>query len=152
MKRMVLLMLAATALFGCGGYNVIPQQELDTTRIFDVPNQKKDQLFEKSKIWIAKTFKSAKSVIEYENKENGNIIGNGAIRVFVNGGITPVDITFTMEEDIKDGRVRVKTTNMRQAQGYAFYEKYKEPAVLEISGLISDLEKYLLQSGSKQDW
>ena len=45
----------------------------DTDRTFDcvyeVPEKSKDQIYSSTKIWIAENFRSAKAVIEYDNKE-----------------------------------------------------------------------------------
>ena len=48
--------------------------------VVEVQGQKKDQLFESSKVWIAKSFKSANNVIQYQDQTTGTIIGKGNIQ------------------------------------------------------------------------
>ena len=48
--------------------------------IMEIPGYNKDQIFTGTKAWVAKTFVSAKAVIQDDDKEAGRIIGSGRIR------------------------------------------------------------------------
>lgn len=48
-------------------------------QVFDTPGYDKAQIYDAAKVWIAENFRSAKAVMEYDNKEEGTLIGNGLI-------------------------------------------------------------------------
>ena len=152
MKRIVMIMLIVL-LAGCGGYaRTVTPAQMETQKVFEVPGLGKDEIFEQSKIWIAKTFKSSKAVIEYENKERGVIIGNGAVTCHANAGLAEFYVLFTMEEEIKDGKIRIKTYNIRTEKNIVFYEAYRQEALTKISALKEELRNYLLQVDNKSNW
>src|SRR4030067_1568694 len=93
---------------------LIPSDSTTVQRVIEVPGIPKDIIYERSRIWIAKTFRSSKAVIEYENKETGVIIGNGIVYYTLSAGFSSagVPVRFTMKEDIKDGRIRITFDNL----------------------------------------
>ena len=66
-------------LTGCAGLQPITDSDRTFERVVEAPGYSKEQIFNGTKIWIAENFKSAKAVLEYENKDTGTIIGNGII-------------------------------------------------------------------------
>ena len=86
-------------------------------KIFDAPSYSKEQIFNGAKIWISENFRSAKAVLEYENKETGTIIGNGITSYPCQGwsclGTSDWKVSFTMRVDIKDQKFRLTFTNLR---------------------------------------
>jgi hypothetical protein len=98
---------------GCASVNLADFEKPKETSIQiirEIPGQSKEAIFEKSKMWIARNFKSTKAVIEYDNKDNGTIIGNGVIDrplSAVYAGSFPSTISFTMNQEIKDGKIRL---------------------------------------------
>jgi hypothetical protein len=78
----------------------------------DVPGMAKQDIYEGAKRWIAMNFVSAKAVIEYDDKEEGVLIGNGNYPKysFLYGG--KCDICFTMRIDVKDEKFRFIVTNL----------------------------------------
>ena len=86
-------------------------------QVIDAPGYSKEQIFDGAKIWISENFRSAKAVLEYENKEAGTIIGNGDIPFPCQGlqcmGTGGWRVGFTMRADIKDQKFRLTFTNLR---------------------------------------
>jgi len=86
-------------------------------KILDAPGYSKEQIFDGAKIWISENFRSAKAVLEYENKETGTIIGNGIIPYPCQGwkcvGTGDWKVSFTMRVDIKDQKFRLTFSNLR---------------------------------------
>jgi len=85
--------------------------------VFQVPAVNSERIFTGSKQWIAENFKSAKAVIEYEDKAEGTIIGNGSIRYPCKGAwdcVAKEDwrIRFTMRLEARDERFRASFTNI----------------------------------------
>lgn len=145
--------MVVVILSGCGGYaRTVTPAQMETQKVFEVPGLGKDEIFEQSKIWIAKNFKSSKAVIEYENKEKGIIIGNGAVRGYANGGLAVFNVFFTLEEEIKDGKVRVTTNNIHLENGQRFYEAYRQQVMTDISALTDGLRDHLISYKKKSDW
>jgi hypothetical protein len=153
MKRILIIAIVGVMLAGCMPKMTAPNsEELQIERIFQVRNLDKDEIFERSKMWMAKNFKSAKSVIEYENKEKGVIIGNGTTDIYIKITLPRIVATFTMQEDIKDGKVRLKIDNVQQAGGYPIYSEFKKPVQNEIELLTYGLQIYLTNPTNREDW
>lgn len=113
MKNMIIV-VAMLVCAGCAAATPVKQEDMTYQKVIDLPKQSKDAVFEKSKQWIAVTFKSAKAVIEYDSKSEGVIIGNGSMKrpisaVHISGDGT---ISYTMREDIKDGKARLLFDNL----------------------------------------
>ena len=113
MKRSnVLILLLTIIMFGCATMpERAPVEELTIRRVASVPGFSKNQLFDKSKMWLAESFVSSQDVIQYENKEEGNIIGKGSIPHYRRSGlIGPVrvgNLRFTLVINMKDDKIRV---------------------------------------------
>lgn len=113
MKRTnVLTLLLTIIMFGCV---TMPErasvEELTIRRVANVPGFSKNQLFDKSKMWLAESFVSSQDVIQYENKEEGTIIGKGSIPHYRRSGLVgPVrvgNLRFTLVINMKDDKIRV---------------------------------------------
>jgi hypothetical protein len=128
MKKFIITLILVLTAAGCAGVQTLPPQELTVRKVLEVPGMTKEQIFDKSKLWIARNFKPYKavrlfdsrkiSVLEYANKMKGILIATGTINYpagtfsATQGYKTFWEVTFTMEEDIKDGRVRVTFSNL----------------------------------------
>lgn len=103
-------------LTGCAGLQPITDADRTFERVVEAPGCSKEQIFNGTKIWIAENFKSAKAVLEYENKDMGTIIGNGIIPYPCSGldCIAKADwmVHFTMRVDIKDQKFRLTFSNL----------------------------------------
>jgi len=140
----------------------IKPEDSSYQKVIDLPNQPKEVIFEKSKQWIALTFKSAKAVIEYDSKADGVIIGNGSMpRPVSSINIMGTDtITFTMREDIKDGKVRLTFDRLfalispsKHTYGgeYPALEADLEGVKANFDMLAENLQKYIL-NGNSDNW
>jgi len=72
MKQILIMIFVFLA--GCAGLQPIADADRTFERIVEAPGYSKEQIFNGTKIWIAENFKSAKAVLEYENKDAGTII------------------------------------------------------------------------------
>jgi hypothetical protein len=73
-------------------------------------------------------YEDVKSVIEYEDKQKGAIIGNGSTRFPATSGLHAYALhdyrtTFTMRVDMKDGKFRCTFSNIRITWP-ASYDRY----------------------------
>jgi len=86
-------------------------------QVFEAPGYEKSQIYDAAKVWIAENFRSAKAVMEYDNKEEGTLIGNGLIAYPCKGAFDCLakpdwKVRFTMRVDTKDGRFRLTFSNV----------------------------------------
>ncbi len=114
--RMMGYILVFQLLSGCAGMEPVGDADQTLSVVHEIPGVTKDRIFESSKIWIAENFRSAKKVIEYENKTDGVLIGNGSIKMPCSGleCLAKSDWTasFTMRVDMKDDKIRLTYTNL----------------------------------------
>jgi hypothetical protein len=89
---------------GCVSFEKVADPNAEISKVYDVALTK-DEIYDLALQFIAENFKSAKSVLEYQDKEAGRIIGNGTTSI--NDGFMGRPASFTMVIDIKDGRYRV---------------------------------------------
>lgn len=162
------ILLITVLLHGCAAAFPLKPEETSYQKIIELPAQSKGHIYEKSRQWIAERFKSAKSVIEYENKEEGVIIANNSMTrpesvVHISGGSI---ITYTMKEEIKDNKARLTfnnfealvptTHNALTGQVYGggirpVLQGDLEGIHAEFGIIANDLQAYILK-GDNKDW
>ena len=103
-------------LSACASMAPVADADRELVVVYDVPGVTKDRIFESSKIWIAENFRSAKKVIEYENKTDGVLIGNALIKYPCSGieclAKNDWQARFTMRVDMKDNKIKLTFTNI----------------------------------------
>ncbi len=76
---------------------------------------KASQLFINAKSWFAENYKNSQNVIQFEDKEEGKIIGKGSFKynsnVFVYSNGTKGNISYTITIYVKDGRYKYEISN-----------------------------------------
>ncbi|HEY4337328.1 MAG TPA: DUF4468 domain-containing protein [Puia sp.] len=89
---------------------LVTYEEIDS-----VPAVAKDELFARSKIWFAKTFVSSKHVLESEDKEAGQFIGNANFSYPITVVISVAEWTchYTIQIDCRDRKARIRLSNLR---------------------------------------
>ena len=116
-------------------------------RIIEV-DKTKDELYKLSNEWMAKTFKSSKAVIQYQDKEEGIIVGKGVTVVDL---VFPVDTWFTMTIEIKDKKLRVTLEDIYFYTSYQSTEletpitnqEQWDKAKPELEEIVARLEAYV---------
>jgi hypothetical protein len=110
MRRVIWALLVSVVLSGCSGFHAMSPDEMQIQKVVEVPNTPKDVLFDKSRMWYAAAFRSATAVIQYENKENGTIMGNGVVSDLIM--MTPCDMRFSVATEVKDNKARITATGL----------------------------------------
>ena len=146
----MILMLLIFILFGCTS---MPEPVKDTviTKIVDT-NKPKNENFDLSMKWIAKTFNSAKSVIEYSDKEAGTINGKGDVKI----GNYAIDVfvDFSLVIDVKDQRARLMfTANSYHNAAYPLAQNPIFPEIFDkfkqrVEEINTDYQKYINETNS----
>lgn len=148
---MIFLFLA-----GCAGSQPVADEDRTFERVVEAPGYSKEQIFNGTKIWIAENFKSAKAVLEYENKDEGTLIGNGIIS-YPCSGLGCIDkehwkVPFTMRVDIKDQKFRLTFINLHFSYppsyyGRATFSGYDGP--IRTQGQLDAIRPLLLKFGDE---
>jgi hypothetical protein len=102
---------------------------------------KKDELYSRAREWFAKTYKSANSVIQMDDKEDGKIVGRASIPITYNsiGIIAPGgSISYNISVYVKDGKYKYEFANF-QHQG----DGNKIPSYGSCTKMLNTTDKYL---------
>jgi hypothetical protein len=166
MKNVIAIIIAALAFAGCTGLEPVPENEKTFSKVVEVKGKTKDQIYTATKIWIAENFKSAKSVIELDSKDDGIIIGNGIIKYPCDGFecVAKGDhrVLFTIRIDMKDERFRIVFSNiMLYWPASKSFPSYKGPVNLKsdmdairlaLLQFGDDICTAVTSGGAKSDW
>lgn len=116
--------------------------------VTEVEGVKQAELYNGVRLWIAENFKSAKQVIDLENREDGILIGNGVIpNIKFDGGmgiVIPNNASFKMKVEVRDGKIRLTFTQF-QIEGRYNSTLFKQEAV-QIKAVISRFGDGIAQS------
>ncbi len=128
MRKTLLIMIMSFVTASCAGIYPAPAELPFVQKVLQVPGMTKEQIYENSRLWIARSFKPYRAVwlykrktgpvVEYANEKEGILIATGTISYpyktfsLTEGYKLYWEVTFTMEEDIKDGRVMVTFSNL----------------------------------------
>ena len=109
MKNLIFILFIAFV------YSNLYAQSSSFSAVVTVENTSKNELYNRAKIWFAKAFISSKYVIQLDDKENGQIIGNGSIIYNAPAGLPGLNFsghfTFTITIEVKDNRFRYTFEN-----------------------------------------
>jgi len=90
--------------------------------------------------WMTKTFQSAKSVIQYQDKEAGIVTGNG--KVDMNNPVATMYLDFVLTVEIKDGKVRLSFDNLTTTMIIVGRDTRTRP-IVEGPGVEAEIHKRL---------
>lgn len=97
---------------------VLPKNELgkvEYTEVIKVDSTSKNSLYSSAQLWFVETFKDAKSVIQLQDKENGELIGKGLFYIPTNRfGYTAIGlgiVRFQVQISVKEGRYKYSFSN-----------------------------------------
>lgn len=154
-KLIILMFVLSTILDGCKSVPMVMSSfaELKKDSVVEVPNLSKNEIYIKVNEWYVKTFNSAESVIEFQDKERGKIMGK---YVF---SFTKSRLTYYIKQvvsiDIKDEKIRIvidspaarsydSLTNTDSGYSLSFGTQFFIDTInLEWDNLISSLSKHL---------
>ncbi len=88
--------------------------------VVDVPGKKMDDLFGSGKEWLFRTYKSGKVVLDYDDKENGKILGSASTQTVYYINLIKKDagyFKYRIELGFKDGKARIKIDDIYYVKG-----------------------------------
>ena len=111
-------LLIATCLCSCFSLKLAPITQTTFEKIIDAPNVSKNDLYISVNEWFVKQFTSAKSVIQFQDKEEGKIVGK-----YVSELTSCETMSYYFEStqiisvDIRENKIRLSITNPCIAYG-----------------------------------
>jgi len=102
----VFSIILSSFLFGCTS---VQSKAFDNVyqKVLDAPNKDKNTVYRISNEWFVENFVSAKSVIQYQDKEEGIIKGKGNMTKLYSH-----NFDFVVTIDTKDSKARITFTDM----------------------------------------
>lgn len=98
-----------------------PDTKLITyTEVVEVAGVSKDELYLRANTWLSRAFKSAKAVIDVQDKEAGKIIAKGNISAIIKTPLVgkqeagTINITITLQT--KDGKYKYTVDNLQHSK------------------------------------
>lgn len=90
----------------------------EVVEIVELPNFTQKQIFDSAKIWMAQSFKSSNSVIQYEDITTGTIVGKGNMQYPCKGTWNCLAhenylVFFTVKIDTKDNKARILFNDLK---------------------------------------
>ena len=152
--------ISAIALVSCASAPIAPVEDRSMQKVHDI-DLTKNEIYDLSLEWMARTFFDNKEVIEIKDKENGKIIGKGITMFKGKIGWFSADIPcrFTLILEAKDNKYRTTYNNLvglygeNQTRPVPLERKEYVDAVMAKLALIDeDLYSYLKKSKSNTDW
>ncbi|HEY9116208.1 MAG TPA: DUF4468 domain-containing protein [Roseivirga sp.] len=148
--RYTFFIAALLLLIACAPVRKIVKQEYPSPfqfELVDTVNADKNYIFVKAHEWISKTYGSAKTVIDMQDKEAGKLIGKAQMTVKIDyvtmyGPIVHTDVVrYIMSIDCKDGKYRCRISDFYHEGGGFGETKYQDYGSL-------DQEAIYVNSGS----
>lgn len=109
MKNVLFVLFVAASLSSCAVQQALPEDLTTHELIFDFPGSDKATLYHRANSWLAETFVSAETVIDYQDKEAGRIIGKFTSRARQGNNVG--DTRQTVAIDVKDEMARIRFSN-----------------------------------------
>lgn len=102
------------------------QEVFTFTDVVKIDSISKNELYNRAKLWFATTFNSSKDVLQIEDKDSGQLVGNSLFKysptVFNASARTVGNIKFTIKIFVKDGRYKYEFTNfIHESNSYSAY-------------------------------
>jgi hypothetical protein len=116
----------------------------------------KDALFTQTVLWIAENIRSPRSVIQFQDRDLGTIVGNGSYDISIDSGFLPflspvnVPVSYRVRIDVRDNRYRMTFSDVRlyldatpRALDYTDRDSTERRARDHFEQLANSLDQYL---------
>jgi hypothetical protein len=153
--RLVINLLIVISLISCAPTKVAVNFDAPIIKMYDVEGTQ-DDLYVKANRWMITSFKDARSIIQFSDKEQGILIGRYLLRISpYDPYVSEEPIYAIIEITVKDekARISIKPDNysyLKANAGTAYWNKThdsilysKEMAIAEIEALCEDFNRSL---------
>ena len=158
--RYFVCILSVSIVASCASAPIAPIEDRSMRKVHDV-DLTKNEIYDMSLEWMARTFFDNKEVIELQDKDNGKIIGKGITTFKGKIGWFSANIPcrFTLIVEAKDNKYRTTYNNLvglygeNQSRPEPLEQKEYVDAVKAKLAVIDDgLHDYLKKSKSEANW
>lgn len=131
----ILISSACIVISGCMSQQAATKQATHEF-IGELPNHRKTELYDRVTKWIAASFKSAKTVTEYQDGEAGSIVSYIYTDIKSEVQRANIPLACTMNVDVRNERIRVRFTQLRRVYGAKTFQEplddeyFKTPSAL----------------------
>ena len=87
----------------------LPTEQTTLEKVINVPGVAQNELYVRANTWFVKTFNSAESVIEFQDKEAGKIAGKYSLNYSLM--LSPFRSTQSITVDVKESKARIRIEN-----------------------------------------
>lgn len=143
-SKLLIILFIASILSACTtSYKLVssPKQE----NIIEAKGSK-DELYVKANQWMVRTFKDAKSVIQFQDKEEGKIMGKYLLHT-TNLNFEDADVFALITISVKDNATKIEieplgTWNYDES-GFTLYKYSPQNAESDMKLLFEDYQKFM---------
>jgi len=152
--------LSVIVLASCASMPVTPIEERSVQKVHEI-DLTKNEIYDVSLEWMARTFFDNKEVIELKDKDNGKIIGKGITYFKGKIGWFSADIPcrFTLILEAKDNKYRTTYNNLVALHGESQtrpmpldQKVYVDAVKAKLSVIDDGLYNYLKEYKPETDW
>lgn len=150
--RKLILILFVILISSCGSFINVTSPPVQNTYNID---KSKKEIYLLSNEWMVKTFNNAESVIEFQDKESGKIIGKYAFYTKYKSDFDKQLIYCVINLSIKEGAIKIDITpsgsfRYVDSPNDGYFKYSSADAERDINALCEDLRLYLENNSS--DW
>ncbi|GAA3909915.1 DUF4468 domain-containing protein [Litoribacillus peritrichatus] len=136
------------------------REPISATTIIEIPNAKKEALFQRTEIWMKENFKIGDSEVVMTEPKQARIIGKNKSMLWREVGLV-FYVWYSLKVETKDGKIRVTstitdttfvTTNDMNSHHSYMDDKIIKSANQHIQNTINQLVNNLKQPTLKSDW
>jgi hypothetical protein len=119
MKKIILLLILLISVCSIQAqiiedFNTDEKGNINYSKVIDVTNKSKEELYSISKIFFVNNFNSANKVIQLDDKENNTIIGKGNAKILASAGMgvySTMYLNYSIKIESKDNKIRYEIYN-----------------------------------------
>jgi len=151
-----LFAMAQLFLVGC---NTVAYAPIENSLVLSAEGKLKTEIYDSTRQWFSETFVSGESVVDYEDREVGMVIGNTRLFLGSNLGIKQW-AKVQLKVETKDEKLRVFSTVLEHSNedstgsyivNYGVSEGREKRTQDVINNLINSLASYIEKNGG-DDW
>lgn len=112
MNRIITVIFLVLLMQGCSSFEVVTTKSIPVENVIYIQNESQNSLFVKANNWMVKNFNNAKSVIQFTDKESGNVSGRYLLgMVMPASDYAPASYAYaTINIKVKDGAAKISIT------------------------------------------
>lgn len=113
--RYITLLLLVTTLTSCFRAVTVPNPRYAINDNINFDGKKSDEIFDKTEMWMARTFVDSRSVMEVKNRDGRMIYGNAIINIATKS--KSYQFEMTLEIYVRDNQLKLEISNINM-NGY----------------------------------